>query len=81
MVLECEPVCQAQFQLAIEIANVVGFNGKIKFDLTKPDGTPRKLLDSSLINSLGWSALVDLKEGLRRTYEDFQKNRNDLRML
>jgi GDP-L-fucose synthase len=67
-------------ELAFKIAETVGFKGKIDFDLTKPDGTPRKLMDSSLINSLGWSPLVNLKDGLHRTYDDFVKNNTSLRL-
>ena len=47
--------------------------GEIVFDKTKPDGNPRKLLDSSLINSLGWSSETNLDEGLKKTYDWFQK--------
>ena len=67
-------------ELAFKIAETVGFKGKIDFDLTKPDGMPRKLMDSSLINSLGWSPLVNLKDGLHRTYDDFVKNNTSLRL-
>lgn len=59
-------------ELARTIQRVVGYEGELKFDTTKPDGTPRKLLDSSLIQSLGWSPQVPLEEGLRRAYADFQ---------
>ena len=60
-------------ELAKTIAGVVNFKGKITFDTSKPDGTPRKLLDSSLINSLGWNPKISLEDGLRYAYEDFQK--------
>ena len=64
-------------QLAEKIKTVVGFQGDIKFDSTKPDGSPRKLLDVSLIKKLGWNAKVDLDEGLRISYNDFlRENRN-----
>ena len=56
-------------ELAEKIKKVVGFNGKIVFDKTKPDGTPRKLLDVSRINSLGWKHSIELDEGLSMTYE------------
>lgn len=59
------------FQIATVIKNVVGFEGEIVFDKTKPDGTYRKLLDSSKINSLGWKSQVDLQEGIEKTYEYF----------
>src|SRR6516162_5585904 len=53
------------------IAEVVGFRGKIEFDASRPDGAPRKLLDVSRINALGWRAQTPLKEGLQRMYADF----------
>ena len=58
-------------ELAHLIAQVVGFNGAIKTNLDFPDGTPRKLLDTSLLDRLGWKANVDLLEGLRLAYQDF----------
>lgn len=51
------------------VKNIIGFNGEIRFDLSKPDGTPRKLLDVSKINQLGWKAKTGLEEGIRKTYE------------
>ncbi len=56
------------------IAQVVGYSGAITFDATKPDGTPRKWMDSSRINSLGWKAKVDLRQGLALAYQNFLKN-------
>lgn len=53
------------------IARVVGFDGVIEFDTSRPDGTPRKLMDSSRINSLGWRPSVTLERGLELTYQDF----------
>ena len=61
-------------ELAIKIKNVIGFQGDLKFDKTKPDGNPRKLLDSSKINKLGWFSEVTLDDGLIKTYEWFLKN-------
>lgn len=55
--------------LAELIADVVGFQGGIRFDSTKPDGTPRKLLDVSRVRGLGWEPRVELREGIARTYE------------
>jgi GDP-L-fucose synthase len=55
--------------LATIIAEVVGFTGEIRWDSTKPDGTPRKLLDSGRIHALGWTPRVGLHEGIRRTYD------------
>ena len=57
------------YDLAIKIKKVVEFDGQLSFDSTKPDGNPRKLLDSSTINELGWSSEVDLDSGLILTYE------------
>lgn len=56
--------------LAALIRSIVGFEGEIVFDTTKPDGTPRKLMDTSKINNMGWKAKISLKEGLKRVYED-----------
>lgn len=55
--------------LAALIARVVGFTGAVRFDTEKPDGTPRKLLDTRLLSSLGWQPSITLKNGLRSTYE------------
>ncbi len=65
--------------LAHLIASVVGYNGKITFDTSKPNGTPRKLLDSSKIVKLGWTPRVSLEEGLGFAYEDYKKNHLKLR--
>jgi GDP-L-fucose synthase len=61
-------------ELAKLIADVVKFQGNISFDPTKPDGTPRKLMDSSRLHRLGFHHQTSLKEGLQIAYEDFQKN-------
>jgi len=58
-------------ELAQTIADVVGFKGRIGFDKTKPDGTPRKLMDSSKLHSLGFHHQTSLKEGIGVTYQDF----------
>lgn len=60
-------------EVAQLIGNTVGFAGRIEFDATKPDGSPRKLMDSSRLNSLGWSAKVNLEAGLATAYQDFLK--------
>lgn len=57
--------------LAKEVAKVTGFSGQLKWDSSKPDGTPRKLLDVSKLRSLGWESRVSLQEGLRLAYADF----------
>jgi GDP-L-fucose synthase len=61
-------------ELVETIARVVGYQGEIIFDPSKPDGTPRKLMDSTRLNALGWTAKVALEAGLERAYEDFLKN-------
>ena len=58
-------------EFARVVADVVGFRGRIDFDTARPDGAPRKLLDVSRINSLGWRATTPLREGLQRMYADF----------
>jgi GDP-L-fucose synthase len=60
-------------ELAETVCDVVGFTGKIEFDPGRPDGTPRKLLDSSRINRLGWHPKVELREGIRITYRWFRE--------
>ena len=60
-------------ELTKTIQKVIDYNGGIKFDSSKPDGTPRKLLDTSKINSLGWSPKISLEKGLQKVYEDFVK--------
>ena len=62
------------FELSYAIKEIVGFEGEIAFDRTKPDGTPRKLLDSSFIRSMGWVPRIDLDKGLRSTYAWYLKN-------
>ena len=56
------------------VARVVGFQGEIKWDADKPDGTPRKLLDVTKLRDLGWTYKVELEEGIRLAYEDFLSN-------
>ncbi len=60
-------------ELAQAVGQTVGYSGKIDFDATKPDGAPRKLMDSSRINALGWTAKVQLQQGLAQAYQDFLK--------
>jgi GDP-L-fucose synthase len=60
--------------LAELIKGIVGFDGEIQWDSNKPDGTPRKLLDVTRMNTLGWSAQINLEEGIRNTYEWFTEN-------
>ncbi len=56
-------------ELAELISRLLGFHGELRFDPTKPDGTPRKLLDVSRMRSLGWSARTSLEQGILRTFE------------
>jgi GDP-L-fucose synthase len=62
--------------LALLIRKIVGFTGEIKHDLSKPDGTPRKLMDVSFLHSLGWKHKIGLEEGIRSVYEDFKEKKN-----
>lgn len=61
-------------ELSKEIQTAVGFNGKVDWDASKPDGMPRKLLDISRINNLGWKPGISLKEGIRHTYQWYLKH-------
>jgi GDP-L-fucose synthase len=61
-------------ELAETVVDVVGFKGQLTFDSTKPDGTPRKLMDVGRLAGLGWVSKVGLKEGIERAYEDYLKN-------
>lgn len=65
-------------ELAETICRVVGYEGRLAFDPDRPDGTPRKLLDCSCINELGWHAKVELEEGVRITYHWFLENQDKL---
>lgn len=58
-------------EVAQAIAQTVGYTGRIEFDTTKPDGAPRKWMDSTRLNNLGWQAQVNLRDGLARAYKDF----------
>ncbi|EOX4178815.1 GDP-L-fucose synthase [Vibrio cholerae] len=66
-------------EMAQTMAKVVGFEGKVIFDTTKPDGTPRKLMDVSRLAALGWQYRVDLEAGLRLTYQWFLDNQDNFR--
>jgi GDP-L-fucose synthase len=65
-------------QLAESICKTVGYTGKLVFDSSKPDGTPRKLLDSGRLTSLGWRARTELEVGLQLAYQDFLERRTSL---
>lgn len=60
-------------ELALAVGKTVGYQGVIKFDTSKPDGSPRKIMDSSRLNTLGWKAKVSLEAGLATDYQDFQQ--------
>jgi GDP-L-fucose synthase len=66
-------------ELAALVARVVGFQGRLAFDASKPDGTPRKLLDTHRINDLGWRPQISLESGVAATYQWFLEHRTDLR--
>ncbi len=68
-------------QLALTIKGVVGFEGELVFDTSKPDGTPRKLLDCTQLQQLGWSASIGLQEGIAQTYQWFLEHRSAARGL
>ena len=57
--------------LALLIKDIVGFRGRINFDTEKPDGTPRKVVDVSRLNSMGWKAKTSLMDGIEKTYSWF----------
>ncbi|WP_196607060.1 GDP-L-fucose synthase [Pectinatus frisingensis] len=61
-------------ELANLVKKVIGYNGRIEYDASKPDGTPRKLLDVSKLNRLGWHYKTELEDGIRLTYNDFLHN-------
>ena len=61
-------------ELAETVGRAVGFNGDLRFDTTKPDGTPRKLMDSTKLRNLGWKPSISLEDGIRGTYEWFLKS-------
>lgn len=65
--------------LAVKICEIVGFNGELVFDTTKPDGTPRKVLDVTKINKLGWKSKTNLEDGLKISFEWFLNNYKNIR--
>jgi len=66
-------------EFALMVADIVGYRGKIEFDTSRPDGAPRKLLDVSRINALGWRAATPLRDGLQAMYADFLKGYGAIR--
>jgi GDP-L-fucose synthase len=63
-------------ELALMIKEIVGYTGEIKLDLSKPDGTPKKLMDVGYLEKLGWKYSIPLKDGITQVYEDFKKKQN-----
>ena len=66
-------------ELSALIKTIVGFDGEIKFDATKPDGTPKKVCDVSKLNNLGWKSKTSLEKGIELTYQWFQENKEAIR--
>lgn len=64
-------------ELALLISNIVEYQGELKFDSSKPDGTPRKLMDGSKLSSLGFAPSIGLKEGIEKVYQDFKQKKTD----
>jgi GDP-L-fucose synthase len=64
-------------ELAKAVGNAVGYQGEINFDISKPDGTPKKWMDSSKLNRLGWRPHVALKQGLEKAYAEFLSGHRD----
>ncbi|MCP4393799.1 MAG: GDP-L-fucose synthase [Alphaproteobacteria bacterium] len=62
-------------ELAEKICDIVGFKGKLDFDTSKPDGTPRKLTDTTKLNSMGWKATTSLEDGIKQTYDWYINNK------
>lgn len=67
-------------ELAETVAKVTGFQGRLEFDATKPDGTPRKLMDVSRLADLGWKATISLEDGLRDAYQWYVENKKTIRI-
>jgi GDP-L-fucose synthase len=68
-------------ELAETVQKVIGHEGETQWDATKPDGTPRKLMDVSRINKLGWQASIELKQGISETYTWFLEHINDFKKV
>jgi len=64
--------------LALLVKEITGYQGEIVHDLSKPDGTPRKLMDVSRLHSFGWKHSISLPDGIRSVYEAFQSNYNSV---
>lgn len=68
-------------ELAETLMDVVGFEGEVRFDASKPDGTPRKLMDVSKLERLGWTSSIKLKDGLKSTYEWYLDHQDDFKSV
>ncbi len=66
--------------LAVKLKKIISFEGELQYDNTKPDGNPRKLIDSKLINEMGWKSKTNIETGLKKTYTWFEKNYDKLRI-
>tara|TARA_X000000368_G_scaffold409605_1_gene391823 strand:+ start:19717 stop:20667 length:951 start_codon:yes stop_codon:yes gene_type:complete len=66
--------------LALKLKKIISFEGELHYDNTKPDGNPRKLIDSKLINEMGWKSKTNIETGLKKTYTWFEKNYDKLRL-
>jgi len=66
-------------ELARLICEIVGYQGELRFDTSKPDGTPRKLLDVSKFSALGWKARIGLRAGIEQTYQWYLAHKADFR--
>ena len=65
-------------ELAELIISEIGYEGELLFDTTKPDGTPRKLMDTKKIKNLGWKAKISLEKGIKKTVNEFTQNVNKI---
>ncbi|MBL6448097.1 GDP-L-fucose synthase [Fulvivirga sp. 29W222] len=61
------------YELAMLLKSVIGYKGRLRFNSSKPDGTPRKLLNTSLINQMGWYPKIELREGIQKVYGEYEK--------
>ena len=68
-------------ELALLIKKIVNYDGEIRWDTNKPDGTPKKLLNTSKINQKGWNFEISLEEGIKNTYSWFIENKNNLKQV
>jgi GDP-L-fucose synthase len=66
-------------ELVEAVKEVSGYQGKVVWDTTKPDGTPRKFMDNSRIAALGWEPTISLRDGLRKVYEEYEERSNSQR--